>query len=205
MTGYLADSADGYLMPAAEAKNGAMPEGGVAGVLAGFFRAQKQEFAGPRHLSQGISLILVDDDHSLVNSFVAVEDGDLIRNCVMLSDIAAEWGLDPARTEIIVPGVIAPHLVRDCQRNLRGTVRRVVRLTDFLDGFLRPGRICATLKKAGIDEPNSPDGLLYEADFIEPAAIGEGTGKFPAMRHLFTGWARGGSPRLCMLLAPAGY
>jgi hypothetical protein len=181
------------------------PDDRIDAVLAEFFKAQKQEFTPPRRLAGGISVIVVDDDHSLVNSFLIVQDAGLLSDTAMLRDAADKAGLDPARTLMIVPSILAPRLARNSQREMRGVVRRVVRLTDFLDGFLRPGKICAALNKAGVDEPNSPDGLLFEDDFIQPWANGEGNGRVKAMTHLVNGWAEGQTPRLCMLLAPAGY
>src|SRR5450759_3387287 len=160
MTSHSIPPANRDLPPVLRMSGSAPQEDSVSAVLTDFFRAQKQEFALARRLAEDVSVLLVDDDYSLVNSFFIVENVDLITEPTMLGDIAVKAGLDPARTEMVVPGVIAPQLVRDCQRKMRGIVRRVVRLTDFLDGFLRTDQICAALKNAGVDEPNSPNGLL---------------------------------------------
>ena len=198
------------MLPSSELLSSAQPaddetHDSIPEILVDFFTAQKKDFSAPRPLDDKLCAIVVDDDRSLVNSFLIVEDLDLLGQPAALRDIAARVGMDALRTEVIVPSATEFRVVRDCQRDMRGVVHRVVRLNDFLDGFLRPGKICRALLEDGEDKPNSPEGLLYEKDFIQPQALGRDIGSVSALTHLIGGWAQGESPRLCMLLAPAGY
>lgn len=191
------------LSSAPQAEDGTRED--VQEILATFFTAQKKDFSAPRPLGEKLSSLVVDDDRSLVNSFFIVEDPALLGQPGALRDIAARAGMDALRTEVIVPSAAEFRVVRDFQRDMRGVVRRVARLNEFLDGFLRPGKICRGLMEDGEDKPNSPEGLLYEKDFIQPQARGREIGSVLALNHLVGRWAHGESPRLCMLLAPAGY
>jgi hypothetical protein len=77
--------------------------------------------------------------------------------------------------------------------------------TTYLDNHLRPSRVCAKLLQRGEDAPNARAGLLFEDDFIAPDAVSQGTAKVEAMQHLVVNWSRGLSPRVGVILAPAGY
>src|SRR2546423_12946175 len=201
------NDATSYERPAATERIGteALAEA-VEDTLSQFFTAQRLDFNAPRRVMDDVSVIMVDDDRSLVNSFVAVERRDIIEE--HFTDFLAGIRLsrlDPARTELIIASEASPHRIRAIGRDIQSVARRAIRLPDFLDEFLRPGRLCLSLLEPGTGESNSPGGLLYEDDFIEPWATATGFGNVSAIRHLVTGWARGNTPRLCMLLAPAGY
>jgi predicted NACHT family NTPase len=55
-----------------------------------------------------------------------------------------------------------------------------------------------------MDAPNQAAGLLFEDDFIEPWANSQEGGRVSALHHR-TRLGQGQGPRLCIVLAPAGF
>ena len=192
--------------------------------LHGFLSAQKLDLQATRELAPGVNLIQADDDHSLVNTYVAYEPG-AEGSAPHLGELLRRSAAEPPRTDVVTPDSLSDR-VPDIARTAEGSAHRVVPLSEFLDGFLRPKKICRDL---GVDEteyvvdqhavPHDADGeeqppitttlepsLLSENDFIDDQyAVAPGMGKFHALSHLYTGWALGASPRLCIVIAPAGH
>ena len=190
-------------------------------VLQGFLTAQKLDLDEPDHLWPGVTMIRADDDHSLVNTYVVYEPDGGDRSAD-LPALLRKSGAEPPRTDVITPDSLSSG-IRDLTRVLDGQVHRVVPLSEFLDGFIRPARICQELMveddpldsgaadkarqdEARRDKDTTENLLLSEANFIDDQyAITPGKGRFEALKHLYNGWALGTSPRLCIVIAPAGH
>ncbi len=185
-------------------------------VLHGFLVAQRLDLYPPRELAPGVTAIQADDDGPLVNSYIAYEpqpDAAPPDLDVLLHEARA----DPARTEIVVPDDLAGQ-VRHVRTLVRGLVRQVLPLSECLDGFLRPASICYELtgENPGDAEsriarrrsgpPMFDPALLNDKDWIRTqAAIVPGHGMVNAQLYLNNSWAQGSSPRLCIVIAPAGH
>jgi hypothetical protein len=172
----------------------------VSDVLCGFLRAQRVGVAGPTAVDDVMRLVSTDDDYALTNTYVVYEpDGPATEVEPDLVALAAA-SLDASRTEMIVPDRLAGAVPR-LNRVVGDMARRVVALSEFLDSFLRPVAVCAEL--TADDSPNAD--LLNTGDFISQRAYVPGSGEVDAIHHLFNGWAEGATPRLCIVLAPAGH
>ena len=182
-------------------------------VLRGFLRAQKLDLQEPQQLAPGVTMIQADDDASLVNTYVAYEPG-ASSSPSELREVLRRSAAEPPRTDIVTPDSLSAQ-IRELSRAAQGDVHRILPLSDFLDEFMRPARICSELMVDGHAEPageqrtngvTAENLLLSEGDFIDDQyAIAAGMGKFEALNHLYTGWALGTSPRMCIVIAPAGH
>jgi hypothetical protein len=180
-----------------------------------FLVAQRLELFPPHHLAPGLAVIRADDDGALVNCYVTYEPSPDTPP-QDLAPLLREARYDPARTEIVLPDYLADQ-VPGFLREIQGLARNVQPLSECLDGFLRPSRICAELAgpDEGDDEPhlsvNRSDPpmfeptLLSDRDWIPLDATVPHRGKVPAQQYLHNNWARGESPRLCIVTAPAGH
>lgn len=182
-------------------------------VLRGFLKAQRKDLFEPRELAPGVTALQFDDDGQLVNCYVTYDPPA----SVPPPDLAALLGkarIDPARTEIVVPDSLTSE-VAHLSATVREMARTVQPMSEFLDSFLRPRQICYELLGAAGAEyrrsgrrngpPMFEATLLNEEDWIPLDAIAPHAGKVPAQHYLHTNWARGESPRLCIVLAPAGH
>lgn len=172
----------------------------VAEVLGDFLTAQRLAVTGPERIDGATSRIATDDDYTLLNTFVAYEPDPAAVDAVPDRTALERANLDPSRTDMIVPDRLAGAVPR-LHEAVKGLVRRVVALSEFLDGHLRPMAVCEELTSAGGHDADTLD----TSHFIEQRAYVPGQGEVSAIRHLFQGWALGGSPRLCIVLAPAGH
>ncbi|SMC65800.1 pentapeptide repeat-containing protein [Kibdelosporangium aridum] len=154
--------------------------------------------------SDHLNHVFADDDDSLVNTYLTV-DGPMAE--VVTEALLANLRLpevDPARTDLIIPDAFAS-MEAGLRQLTRGQVRRVVRVSEFLDGHLRPRSICEDLLRKRPESDNNSSQLLSTEDFVDQWANIEGSDRVYACDYLFTKWARGIAPRLCIVLAPAGY
>lgn len=168
--------------------------------LTTFFTAQRLDTHCQR--LDTLSVVHTDDDRSLLNTFIAVDDPKT--SVVEIGGLLDDPSTDQVRTAVILSDSFSHQRASDLSALLHGRAQSVMRFTTYLDSHLRPDKVTSSLLKAGIDAPNSVDGLLFEQDFIEPWGA-TGSGRVKALRHLANRWATGDLGRLCMLLAPAGY
>jgi hypothetical protein len=183
-------------------------------ILCGFLVAQRLDLNEPVQLAPGVTMIAADDDGPLVNCYLTYEpQADAPHPD--LATLLRGARTDPARTAIVVPDH-ATSQVPELKKLTSGLARAVQPLSECLDAFLRPARICEEL--AG---PYEIDGeshqfakrgpsmfeqtLLNDKDWIPLNATVPHRGKVEAQRYLHTSWARGDSPRLCIVVAPAGH
>jgi uncharacterized protein YjbI with pentapeptide repeats len=187
-------------------------------LLYGFLVAQRLDLYPPSELAPGIMLLQADDDSHLINCYITYEplpDG----SAVDLTDVLRGAGMDPARTEMVIPDYLADH-VNEFRPAVRDLVRRVEPLSECLDGFLRPESICYALAGPASDHeqasrpatrrrdepPIFEPALLNEKDWIPQTALVPDLGLIEnAQVYLHTKWARGQTPRLCIVVAPAGH
>jgi uncharacterized protein YjbI with pentapeptide repeats len=194
-----------------------LPQSGqpLSEVLEGFLRAQRLDLYPPEELAPGIVALRADDDESLVNSYVTYQAGpdsppaDLER-------LVRSARLDPSRTDIVIADALADQ-VRDIRKSVGGGAHRVLPLSECLDGFLRPARICDELTgdrgtdaevplSRRRDGPSMFDAALLNDDvWIDQAAEVPGLGRVSAQHYLNQSWSQGKSPRLCVVIAPAGH
>jgi uncharacterized protein YjbI with pentapeptide repeats len=201
-----------------ELKSGEIPQVGDSGfslfdVLRGFLKAQRKDLFDPRDLAPGVTILRFDDDGQLVNCYVTY-DPPAGGDAPDLAGLLSHAGIDPLRTEIVVPDSLAGRLA-ELQRTAGDLARTVRAMSEFLDSFLRPHQICYELVGKPDREPfprGSRSGppmfeatLLNEDDWIPLDAIVPHTGTVAAQQYLHSEWARGASPRLCIVLAPAGH
>ena len=151
-----------------------------------------------RPVATGVTCIVTDDERSLVNTFVCFEDATPARD--VINGTLVREDLDVDRTVAIFPD-----MAWDAIRRLRSAVSttttpRVVVLSQYLDAHLRPNWLCESL----IDGSEYAGGWLREDDFIAQSGLVDGV-RIDALQHLYSKWAPGQSPRLCMVLAPAGH
>jgi len=184
-------------------------------VLHGFLVAQRLDLNPPLQLAPGVTAISADDDGPLINCYLTYEP----KADTPPPDFPAllrQARTDPARTEIVIPDNSAQQ-VPEIRKLTSGMVRAVQPLSECLDAFLRPTRICEELAGPGemdgeprpVARRNGPSlfepMLLNDKDWIPLDAIVPLRGKVEAQRYLHTSWARGESPRLCIVIAPAGH
>ncbi len=186
-------------------------------VLQRFLIAQKLDLQIPKQLGPGVTMIQADDDASLVNTYVAYEP-DANSSPSELGEVLRRSTAEPPRTDIVTPDSMSSQ-IPELSKAVQGVAHRILPLSDFLDEFVRPARICSELMVNEDDQARPARGggrsvngitaenlLLSEGDFIDDQyAIAAGMGKFEALNHLYTGWALGTSPRLCIVIAPAGH
>ncbi|MEV6638252.1 NACHT domain-containing protein [Actinoplanes sp. NPDC051470] len=175
-----------------------VPLTAVPEVLCGFLRAQRVGVVGPIPVDDVTSLVTTDDDYALLNTYVLYEPDGPVGDVTPDRAALLRADLDPSRTEMVVPDRLAPAVPR-LNRAVQGLVRRVVALSELLDGFLRPTAVCDDLTTGG-----SRTDLLKDDDFIRQHASLDRK-RVDAIDHLFNGWAKGNTPRLCIVLAPAGH
>lgn len=184
-------------------------------VIHGFLVAQRLDLNEPVRLAQGVMKIQADDDGSHINCYLTCEP----QADASLPDLPALLGAartDPGRTEIVVPDRFAAE-VRDLRKLNVRMVGAVRPLSEFLDSFLRPVRICRELvgsddlddESRPIARSNTPPiferALLDESDWIPLEATVPNRGEVEAQGYLHNNWAQGRSPRLCIVVAPAGH
>ena len=185
-------------------------------VLYGFLMAQRLDLYPPEELAPGVTVLRADDDNHLVNCYVTYEPPPGTPTAG-LQRLLEQARTDPARTELVIPDDRAA-LANELNQVAQGHVRKVHPLSECLDGFLRPGSICYEL--AGPSEGNERLGrrarqpgrqpmfestLLNENDWVPQHAIVPDRGLEHAQSYLHQNWARGLSPRLCIVVAPAGH
>ncbi|MGB4779285.1 NACHT domain-containing protein [Microbacterium sp.] len=150
------------------------------------------------------SAILIDDDNYLVNCLIVATT-----SAVTSEQIATVVGRllrhEALRTALVVPDDMTTSQQEKLRREGVQFFGQLSSFTKYLDNHLRPDRVCAKLLQPGQDAPNARAGLLFEEDFIAPDAVSQGAVKVQAMQHLVVNWSRGVSPRVGVILAPAGY
>jgi hypothetical protein len=194
-----------------------LPQDGqpISEVLEGFLRAQRLDLYPPEELAPGVISLRADDDESLVNSYVTYEPPP--DSSSDLASLLHAARLDPNRTDVVIVDALAGQ-VRDIRKSVVGRAHRVLPLSECLDGFLRPSRICDELTGGrGADAevqlsrrhrgPSMFDAALLDDDiWIDQAAEVPGLGRVSsAQLYLNQSWSQGKSPRLCVVIAPAGH
>ena len=173
----------------------------IADVVAEFFRRRRLQVNVVRS-HETVALVSTDDDQSLVNTVIAVNNIRDIEWESKLLKVFESGDFDPARTDIVIPDGADYHLTT-LDASHGENFRRAHYISEFLDSYLRPMDICRQLIDEAADP--MPDALLSEDDFVDQWASSPGNGRTKAIEYLFQQWAAGNSPRMCMLLAPAGH
>ena len=168
-----------------------------------FLNSQKIDTTVMR-FADDAGVIIADEDFSLVNTYVILERPFQPDELAPVLQFLERKKLDAARTELLIPDKVAGDS-RQLTATVRGHVRRPVGISSFLDEHLRPRSICADLTTERDDDSTGESALLSERDFVDQWADIENLGRVSAIKHLFNGWAKGNSPRLCFALAPAGH
>lgn len=185
-------------------------------VLEGFLRAQRLDLEPPKILAPGVVALQSDDDESLINSYLAFEPPP-DSSPPDLESLVRAARLDPNRTDIVIADALADE-VREIQKSVGRRAHRVLPLSECLDGFLRPARICDELtggrdadaevqlsrRRSG---PSMFDAALLNDDvWIDQSAEVPRLGRVAsAQQYLNQSWSQGNSPRLCVVIAPAGH
>ncbi|MEV4415559.1 NACHT domain-containing protein [Catellatospora sp. NPDC049609] len=172
----------------------------VVEILDGFLKAQRVDVASLVPIDEDLQLVTTNDDYTLVNAYIVYDPAHPQGEPRDLKELLETTVPDPSRTDMIVADAMSGSVPRVTVA-VRGCVRRVVTISQFLDGFLRPESVCDEL--TGASGRNAE--LLNSEDFVEPWAQVPGLGRTHAIRHLFNGWAKATTPRLCIVLAPAGH
>jgi hypothetical protein len=182
-------------------------------ILKEFLLARRIDLTEGPSLDGIAKAFFVQDEHALVVNYImldAIEESQSSAEEPEWLDYIRSLNLEPQRTDLVLTQRCARSLPR-IRRSAQPYVRRSLLFHEFLDSFLRPKSICSELlepKQPSNTEPFDPSSdaeLLEEADFIaQNAIVGEST-QVVAMERLFGGWALGETPRLCVLIAPAGH
>lgn len=172
----------------------------VVEILEGFLKAQRVDIRSLIEVEDDLHLVTSDDDYTLVNAYIVYDPANPAEARDLRDVLWTTTVPDPSRTDMIVPDSMVGAIPR-LTTVARSLVRRVVTISEFLDSFLRPDSVCDEL--TGATGRNAD--LLNPDDFVEQWAQVPDVGRTQAIAHLFNGWAKGNTPRLCIVLAPAGH
>ena len=171
----------------------------VTEVVAEFLVSQRQA-AQKDDFGPAVSVVRSNDEINLINTFLCVTDPSADRLAELVGQILRSSTVERARTLVVLPQVDR-EIARRLERRVPEAAGRVRTLPDFLDSYLRPMEICEQLVSG---TSSYAADWLREDDFIDQSALSP-EGKVDAIRYLYRQWALGDTPRLCLVLAPAGH